>query len=137
MKYLILAYASQQDFDALMGRDSGRLPVPADELAAIDEFLAKFTGALTESGELLDAQGLAAPVLARRVQLKDGTQVVTDGPFAETEEVLAGYWLVDCASFDRATEIAAWLNECPGPVTEHGTVIRPLLGPEEESEPAP
>lgn len=135
MKYVILAYASQQDFDALMGRDSGQPPVPADELAAIEEFLAKFTGELTESGELLDAQGLAAPVLARRVQLKDGTRVVTDGPYAETEEVLAGYWLVDCASFDRATEIAAWLNECPGPLSsERGIEIRPLLGSETEIE---
>jgi hypothetical protein len=134
MKYMILAYASQQDFDALMGKDSDRPAVTAEELAAIDDFLAGFRAEFTASGELLDTEGLAPPVLARRVQLKDGAQVVTDGPFAETEEVLAGYWLVDCASFDRATEIAARLNECPGPIGAYGTVIRPLLGSEDELE---
>ena len=41
--------------------------------------------------------------------------MVTDGPYAETQEVLAGYWIVDCESFDRATEIAARLAACPGP----------------------
>ncbi len=41
--------------------------------------------------------------------------VVTDGPYAETEEVLAGYWVVECESFDRATEIAARLGDCPSP----------------------
>jgi hypothetical protein len=41
--------------------------------------------------------------------------VVTDGPYAEAEEVLAGYWVVECGSFDRATEIASRLTCCPGP----------------------
>jgi hypothetical protein len=41
--------------------------------------------------------------------------VVTDGPYAESEEVLAGYWVVDCASFDRATEIASRMADCPAP----------------------
>ena len=70
---------------------------------------------LADSGELVDAQGLTAPVHARRIRLRDGVPVVTDGPYAETEEVLAGYWLVECDSFDRATEIAARLSDCPGP----------------------
>jgi hypothetical protein len=46
-------------------------------------------------------------VHARRVQIRNGVPVVTDGPYAETQEVLAGFTIVDCASFDRATEIAA------------------------------
>jgi hypothetical protein len=41
--------------------------------------------------------------------------VVTDGPYAEAEDVLAGYWVVECDSFDRATEIIARLAGCPGP----------------------
>ena len=41
--------------------------------------------------------------------------MVTDGPYAETQEVLAGYWIVDCESYDRATEIAAGLSKCPTP----------------------
>jgi hypothetical protein len=120
VKYMILVYGSQQEFDAL--------DTSPEEQTAIGEFLTEFTGALAASGELVDTQGLAPPVLARRVRLRDGAQVVTDGPFAETEEVLAGYWIVDCAGIDRATEIAARLNRCPGPVPESGTVVRPLLG---------
>jgi hypothetical protein len=120
VKYMILAYGSQQEFDAITAS-------PALQ-STIGEFLAKFTGELTASGELVETQGLAAPVLARHVQLRDGVQVVTDGPFAETEEVLAGYWLVDCAGIDRATEIAALLNECPGPQAACGIEVRPLLG---------
>ena len=70
---------------------------------------------LADSGELVETRGLAAPVHTRRVQLQGGVPVVTDGPYAETYEVLAGYWVVECDSFDRATEIAARLSECPGP----------------------
>ncbi|MDQ2802794.1 MAG: YciI family protein, partial [Pseudomonadota bacterium] len=47
--------------------------------------------------------------------LQNGVPVVTDGPYAETAEVLAGYWIVECDSFDRATEIAARLASCPAP----------------------
>jgi hypothetical protein len=49
------------------------------------------------------------------VRLQNGVTVVTDGPYAETTEVLAGYWVVECDSFDRATEIAARLSACPAP----------------------
>jgi hypothetical protein len=54
-------------------------------------------------------------VHTRRVQLQHGVPVVTDGPYAEAQEVLAGYWVVECDSFDRATEIAARLSACPAP----------------------
>ncbi|WP_086828218.1 YciI family protein [Allokutzneria sp. NRRL B-24872] len=127
MKYMILAYGSQQDYDS-MAADS------TEDLAAIGEFLAAFTGELADSGELVDTQGLAAPVLARRVRLRDGAAVVTDGPFAETEEVIAGYWIVDCASFDRATEIAVRLNQAPGRAADAGVVIRPLMGAEHDTD---
>ncbi|MFB9924094.1 YciI family protein [Amycolatopsis halotolerans] len=128
MKYLILAYGNQQDYDHLGGK-GGATPA---ELAAIDEFLAGYTGALAESGELIETQGLTAPVLARRLDLRDGVPVVTDGPFGETEEVIAGYWMVDCASFDRATDIAAGLLKAPGRLSEAGVVVRPVMGAESE-----
>ncbi|MGH3587688.1 MAG: YciI family protein [Pseudonocardia sp.] len=124
---MILAYGSQQDFDSLAGKDGPRPATSAEELAAIGEFLRSFVADLAASGELVDAQGLAEPVHARRLRLRDGAQVVTDGPFAETEEVLAGYWVVDCAGIDRATEIAARLNECPGPQAARGIEVRPFL----------
>src|SRR5882757_2190144 len=75
----------------------------------------QFNQELLDSGELVETRGLSAPVHSRRVRLQQGAPVVTDGPYAESEEVLAGYWVVDCASFDRATEIASRLTRCPGP----------------------
>ena len=88
---------------------------------------------LVESGEFVIGHGLTAPVHARRVQLKDGVPVVTDGPYPETQEVLAGYTIVECESFDRATEIAARLAKTPHP--EHATLanewyvdVRPVVG---------
>jgi hypothetical protein len=71
---------------------------------------------LAQRGELVDAQGLAGPDLARFV-VSDGTgaPVVTDGPFPETKELLAGYRLVDVEASERAIEIAAQASAAPGP----------------------
>ena len=79
------------------------------------EFMKAFVAELAESGELVETRGLSAPVHTRRVRLREGAPVVTDGPYAEAQEVLAGYWVVECESFDRATEIAARLSSCPAP----------------------
>jgi hypothetical protein len=67
-------------------------------------------------------------VHARRIKLQNRVPVVTDGPFAETQEVLAGYWIVECESFDRATAIAVELSKCPGPDYAGASVIdvRPI-----------
>ena len=71
---------------------------------------------LAHRGELVDAQGLAGPDVARFV-VSDGTgpPVVTDGPFPETKELLAGYRLVDVEASERAIEIAAQASAAPGP----------------------
>ena len=115
MKYMILTYASQQDYDALAGRATDKPAWSAEDFAAMGAFMEAFNQDLAESGELAETRGLSAPVHARRVQLQQGAPVVTDGPYAETTEVLAGYWIVECDSFDRATEIAARLASCPAP----------------------
>ncbi len=116
MKYMILIYGSQQDYDALAGKPAIGQPgwSPAD-FAALGAFMESFTKDLAESGELVDTRGLTAPAHARRIRLQDGVPVVTDGPYPESEEVLAGYWIVECDGFDRATQIAARLAETPGP----------------------
>lgn len=107
MKYLIMLYGSQQDYDAIAGRPGDRPSMSPEQIAAMHAHMESVHKELVESGELVDAQGLTAPVHARRVRLRGGAPVVTDGPYAETQEVLAGYTMVECASFDRATEIAA------------------------------
>jgi len=76
-------------------------------------------------------------VHTRRIRLQEGVPVVTDGPYAETQEVLAGYWIVECDSFDRATEIAARLAGCPGPpgVAERAFAdVRPIAESQAELE---
>lgn len=115
MKYMILLYGSQQDYDALSGKAAGQPAWSAADFAAMGSFMESFNKELAESGELVDTRGLTAPAHARRIQLRSGVPVVTDGPYPETEEVLAGYWIVDCESFDRATEIAAQITNCPNP----------------------
>ncbi|HYP44631.1 MAG TPA: YciI family protein [Propionibacteriaceae bacterium] len=125
MKYLILLYGSQRDYDAMAGLEGAKPAMTAEEVAAMHAQMESFHQRLVESGELVDAQGLSAPVHARRVQLSAGSPVVTDGPYPETQEVLAGYTVVDCASFDRATEIAAGLVN---PQAEGEYVdVRPIL----------
>ena len=115
MKYMILTYASQQDYDGMSGKRDPKTAWTAQDFAAMGAFMESFNHELAESGELVETRGLTAPAHARRVQLKSGVPIVTDGPYAETYEVLAGYWIVECESFDRATEIAARLADCPGP----------------------
>lgn len=118
MKYMILSYGSQRDYDGMTGKAAGDEVWTPEDLAALGEFMRKFSAELEASGELVDTRGLVAPVHTRRISgsTRAGVPVVvTDGPYAETQEVLAGYWIVECESFDRATEIAVQLAECPAP----------------------
>ncbi|PRY31673.1 YciI family protein [Umezawaea tangerina] len=88
---------------------------PGDIKAHID-FQHALGQELTDKGELVDGQGLAGPELARIVVFKgEGAPVVTDGPFPEAKEFLAGYWTVDVETLDRALEIAAQASAAPGP----------------------
>jgi hypothetical protein len=88
---------------------------PEDFKAHID-FQHSLGRELTESGELVDAQGLAGPDQAKTVVFDGlGTPVVTDGPYPESKEALAGYWIVDVDTVARALEIAAKASAAPGP----------------------
>jgi hypothetical protein len=92
------------------------------DVAAHIGFQQDLNAELVASGELVDAQGLAGPDLVR-VVTADGVNapVVTDGPFLEAKEFLAGYRTVDVDSLDRALEIAARASAAPGP---NGTPIQ-------------
>lgn len=115
MKYMILTFASQQDYDGMTGQGTGPAVWTQEDYAALGEFMGTLNQELLDSGELVETRGLSAPAHTRRVRLQGGAPLVTDGPYAEAEEVLAGYWVLDCDSFDRATEIATRLTNCPGP----------------------
>ena len=109
MKYMIMLYGSQQDYDVLSGKPTGKPPMSPEDVAKMHAYMGSLHKDLADSGELVDGTGLTAPVHARRVQLQNGVPVVTDGPYPETQEVLAGFTIVECASYDRAAEIAAGL----------------------------
>lgn len=132
MKYMILSFGSQRDYDEMGGKGGTDAVWTPEDFAAMAEFMTKFNADLEASGELVDTQGLVSPVHTRRVSGSTATGVpvaVTDGPYAETQEVLAGYWIVECESFDRATEIAAKLADCPVPAAVAGRAyadVRPI-----------
>src|SRR5258708_32038086 len=73
-----------------------------------------FTKKLRDAGELVDTVGLAAPERARRVRAGKDGKPITDGVFPESKEFLAGYWIVDVNSPERALEIAAEASTAPG-----------------------
>jgi hypothetical protein len=96
--------------------DWGVMKWPAEDLKAHIGFMKRFTKALSDAGELVAAEGLASPAQARLVRAQpNGAPPITDGPFAETKEFLAGYWIVDVDSPARAFEIAAGASAAPGP----------------------
>jgi hypothetical protein len=79
-------------------------------------FMDQLNADLKAKGQLAAAEGLVSPDQARLVTANgDGTPSVTDGPFAETKEFIAGFWIVDVKSADEAYQFAARVSACPGP----------------------
>ena len=100
MKYLILIHSNEQSlalWETLTGEQQRELGRGHRRLHE----------ELAESGELVVAEGLADPGLARWVSVRDGETITSDGPFAEVKEHLAGFYLVECDSLERAIEWAA------------------------------
>ncbi|HWB77779.1 MAG TPA: YciI family protein [Nannocystaceae bacterium] len=86
-----------------------------DEIQRHVQFMQDVNRELERSGELVDARGLDLPDNAKIVHADDkGAPIVTDGPFAEAKEFLAGYWIVDVETPERAYAIAAHISTAPG-----------------------
>ncbi|NUR87910.1 MAG: YciI family protein [Nonomuraea sp.] len=96
MKYMLLIYSNPAAQQAVADRFD-------DVMAEVDGLMKE----LDDSGELVGGQALGDPATSRTVMVRGGVPVVTDGPFLESKEYLAGYLIVECASVERATEIAA------------------------------
>src|ERR1700753_1772608 len=92
MKYLFMIYGNQEKWSSIPAED-----FPA-EIAKQDAFNQKYAA----TGELLGAFGLAAPAAARLITRKDGQPVVSDGPYLETKEYMASFYLFDVESEERA-----------------------------------
>ena len=109
MKYMLMMNAPRANGDWNVSSWA-----PQDLKAHID-FMIGFAKDLGANGELVAAEGLATPGEARIVRAtKNGPPAVTDGPYAEGKEFLAGYWIVDCDSVERAYAIAARASAAPG-----------------------
>ena len=75
-------------------------------IAEMMAFMGAFNAELEKNGEMVEARGLSDPTSAKTVSLVDGQVVVSDGPFAEAKESLAGYWVFEVPGLDRAVELA-------------------------------
>ncbi|MDF1503441.1 YciI family protein [Roseisolibacter sp. H3M3-2] len=114
MKYMLMMHAPRgtaggQDGGWAVGQWS------PDDFRAHIAFMFDVNRELTAAGEWVDGQGLAAPAEATLVRARPDGTPDTDGPFAETKEYLAGYWIVDVDSPARAHAIAARISTAPGP----------------------
>ena len=98
MKYMIMTFGSAEAGLAAMGKDW---------MLEMVKFMQQLDQDLRDSGELVDAQGLADGSQAKTVRIKNGIPVATDGPYAESKESLVGYWIVDVESEARVIEIAS------------------------------
>ncbi|MFY2762836.1 YciI family protein [Arenimonas sp. MALMAid1274] len=99
--------------------EAGRMP-PSELM----EQMGKFNEELVDAGILLAGDGLKPTAQAKRVHFDGNTRTVTDGPFTETRELVAGYWLWEVKDMDEAV---AWVKRCPNPMFGPSDIdIRPL-----------
>lgn len=107
MKYMLIMNTPYDGYTQYMSW-------PAKILEANTAFMQSFTAKLAAAGELVGADGLASPQQALRVRAGKDGKPITDGVFPESKEFLAGYWVIDVDSHERAIEIAAEASTAPG-----------------------
>ncbi|GAB7042768.1 MULTISPECIES: YciI family protein [Catenuloplanes] len=111
MKYLLMMQFSQASTE--FPQISTWKP---EEIERHIAFMGEVNATLTASGEWVSGEGLAGPEETKIVRSDaNGAPVVTEGPFPETKEFLAGYWIVDVDTPARALELAAYVSSAPGP----------------------
>jgi hypothetical protein len=113
MKYLLLIQMNPDVWSTLTQAD-------------IDEVMAghdRFIKIITESGELIRTDALGQPAESAVVRVRSGATTVTDGPFVEAKEFAAGFYLVECASRERACELAAMIPDAKWNAIE----VRPIV----------
>jgi hypothetical protein len=116
VKFLILIYsnpASRQIWESL----------PDEQRAEGWRAYAALSEDLAASGEMIVSEALADPSLAKSVRVRDGAAMTSDGPFAEVKEHLAGFFLIECESMQRAVSHAARIPEAAYGLVE----VRPVL----------
>ena len=119
MKFICLGYIEPDKFERMSESDRNAF---LDDCFTYDDVLQR-------NGHFAGGEALQNASTAKTLRWKNGKVSVTDGPYAETQEVLAGYWVVECESFDRATAIANRLSACPYPAGAAAPTadVRPIV----------
>src|SRR3954467_15003883 len=113
MKVMVIVKATRSS-------EAGELP--STELLAA---MGKYNEELVKAGIMLAGEGLKPSSQGARVRFSGTSRVVTDGPFAETNELIAGYWMWKVKSMEEAVE---WVKRCPNPMVEDSDIeIRPVF----------
>jgi hypothetical protein len=123
MKFMILVKATEES-------EAG-IPPSAEAMTA----MMKFNEELVNAGVMLAGEGISASSEGARVHFDGDDVTVVDGPFAETKELVSGFWMIQVKSLDEAKE---WIKRAPNPTgSEWSLEIRRVLGPEDFQETAP
>ena len=115
MRYLLLIYTDE----------AGAATASREDQAALFEEYMVFDRGLDESGRKLGGEALQPTATATTVRVRDGSTLTTDGPFAETRELVAGFWLWEVKDMAEAVE---WVKRCPNPMPGPSEIeIRPVV----------
>jgi hypothetical protein len=107
MRFMVMVKATKDS-------EAGKLP--SEELLAA---MAKFNEEMAKAGVMLDGNGLQPSSKGARVRFSGDKRTLIDGAFAETKELVAGYWILQCKSLAEAVE---WIRRCPNPHKEDGEI---------------
>src|SRR4051812_25364169 len=97
-------------------KDSEAGKMPSEEMLGA---MAKFNEEMVKAGIMLDGAGLQSSAKGARIRFERGKRTVIDGPFAETKELIAGYWIIQVKNKSEAIE---WMKRCPNPYEEDGEI---------------
>lgn len=117
MKFMVIVKAN---------KDSEGGVLPSEELLTA---MTKYNEELVNAGIMLAGEGLQSSSKGKRVKFSGTSRTVTDGPFAETKELIAGFWIWQCKNMDEAV---AWAKKCPNPTGQEGELeIRQIFESED------
>jgi hypothetical protein len=115
VKYMLIMQLNPAAFDALTD----------EQRKEIMEGHGAFMDTIKASGEMVETNALGEPSQSAVVRVRDGLPVVTDGPYLESKEFMGGYYIVDCATRERALELAALIPDAG--VEGLGIEVRPII----------
>jgi hypothetical protein len=123
MRFMMLVRSTKESESGVM----------ADE--TIFAAMARYNEELAKAGVLLAAEGLHPSSKGARVKFSGSKRTVVDGPFTETKELIAGFWLIEVKSREEAIE---WVKRCPGPFAGDSEIeLRQVFGPDDYAEVIP